>query len=46
MFRRVLPIINSVVSVTALTYQVKVMNPTTKEISAKIDKLDSKINKK
>jgi len=46
MFKRVLPVVNSVVSATALTYQVNVMNPSNKEISMKIDRIESKLEKK
>jgi hypothetical protein len=46
MLKRILPLVNSVVSVTALTYQINVMNPSNKEISLKIDRLESKIDKK
>jgi len=42
-FYKCLPLINCVIATTALTYQVKVMNKSQKEVLSKINKLENSL---
>ena len=44
-FNKILPVFNCVIATTALTYQVKVMHPSQKEVLSKINKLEHSLSK-